>query len=432
MTLQRLVKLRGVALQQPPHLSKALALATTARLSSASKASNGSLSSPPHSSHIRYGSPSAFSSLALAEDANYDDDDSFRWDDEHTTPVTLPPPPSTAATSTAATPAEEENAAKHCSTCTCEGDVHSHDTHIYSHERLDHSHIHPLVPKTVLPPPLPPPKYSFRRRVMPEHLEPLNSAKGRKMLVDTLVQSTAASYISLTEHFTNQSEPAYCGVTTLQMALNALAVDPNVRWKGGWRYFGSEDVLLGHCCIEPERVRRIGITMEEFAQLATCQGLRVDMKKAGKQGCVEDFRRDVQTWLSQNDDSSVKELSGILITSFSRSALGQTGDGHFSPIAAYHKESDQVLVLDVARFKYQPYWVSIQDLYNAMLPPDAATNEPRGWYVLRPPAVSASYKGLRITSEELRPAQLVPAAGEKSLCPVNKIKVDFCKANHPR
>jgi glutathione gamma-glutamylcysteinyltransferase len=29
--------------------------------------------------------------------------------------------------------------------------------------------------------------------------------------------------------------------------------------------------------------------------------------------------------------------------------LGQTGDGHFSPVGGYHKSSDFVLILDVVR-----------------------------------------------------------------------------------
>ena len=47
-----------------------------------------------------------------------------------------------------------------------------------------------------------------------------------------------------------------------------------------------------------------------------------------------------------------KTTTEFIITSFARSSLKQTGDGHFSPIAGYHEESDSVLILDVARFKY--------------------------------------------------------------------------------
>jgi hypothetical protein len=44
-----------------------------------------------------------------------------------------------------------------------------------------------------------------------------------------------------------------------------------------------------------------------------------------------------------------------------------------SPIAVYHEKTDQVLILDVARFKYQPYFCSVTDLYNAMTPKDAVS-----------------------------------------------------------
>jgi len=52
----------------------------------------------------------------------------------------------------------------------------------------------------------------------------------------------------------------------------------------------------------------------------------------------------------------------VLIASYDRASLGQTGNGHFSPIGGYHMERDLVLVLDVARFKYPPHWVSAERL----------------------------------------------------------------------
>lgn len=38
-----------------------------------------------------------------------------------------------------------------------------------------------------------------------------------------------------------------------------------------------------------------------------------------------------------------------LVVSYSRRTFLQTGDGHFSPIGAYHRERDLVLILDVVR-----------------------------------------------------------------------------------
>ena len=90
--------------------------------------------------------------------------------------------------------------------------------------------------------------------------------------------------------------------------------------------------------------------------------------------------------------------------------LGQTGDGHFSPVGGYHPELDLVLLLDVvrvpravssvalrrlcrhtaptlylpqARFKYPPHWVPLPLLYAAMFPLDTATGTGRLGVVIK-------------------------------------------------
>jgi len=63
--------------------------------------------------------------------------------------------------------------------------------------------------------------------------------------------------------------------------------------------------------------------------------------------------------------------------------LGQTGDGHFSPIGGYHAEKDLVLIMEVARFKYPPHWVPLQLLFDAMKAVDKVTGLSRGYITLR-------------------------------------------------
>lgn len=327
----------------------------------------------------------------------------------------------------------------------------------------------------------------MRRRILPPSLTALNTPKGRNYLMQALQQQTAAAYIPLTEHFHNQSDPAFCGVTSLQMVLNAFCVDPNIRWRGGWRYYGDDETVLQHCCLTMERVRRVGITLDEFARLGKCKGLTVVMHRPvarepttvsshddddnvkkdanattkSSSSTLEDFRQDVQRMLCQHHRNCGHALehsmTGAIVCSFGRAALGQTGEGHFSPLAAYHAATDQVLVLDVARFKYQPYWVSVTDLYRSMECVDPVTLQPRGWFLLFPPqaarthhATSATvdtndnendnqnendddvdtwqWPGAVVQSEDRRPAHLVPTIGTKSPCPVNAVKVDYCAA----
>ncbi|MCP5469417.1 MAG: hypothetical protein H7A36_02810 [Chlamydiales bacterium] len=51
-------------------------------------------------------------------------------------------------------------------------------------------------------------------------------------------------------------------------------------------------------------------------------------------------------------------------------------------MAAYDQESDSVLMLDISRYKYGPFWVKMDDLYASMQPHDRATDRPHGYLVV--------------------------------------------------
>ena len=342
----------------------------------------------------------------------------------------------------------------HCETCTCGAKDNNTTTNITTTEEFVSAPYPCGSPKheddfDMLPPPLPEPKYSVHKRLLPDTLTSLSSPEGRSRLLEALTSNTGESYWSLTEQFVSQSDPAYCGITTLMMCLNAFCIDPQIRWRGGWRFYGDEQVLLDRCCLSNERIKRVGVTLEEFKMLGQCNGLQINLKRPQQNDhpamqskeiyTLDDFRNDIQTILMKDDDCTDENQeklehhhhnhnNAILVVSFSRSSLGQTGDGHFSPIAAYHEPTDSVLVLDVARFKYAPYWASVSDLYESMKEKDTATGRTRGWFVTRPPKGHACHDG--IAYEDRRPAELVPLVGDADACPVGKIKVDYCQVNH--
>jgi len=316
------------------------------------------------------------------------------------------------------------------------------------------------------------PKYSFHRRVLPVSLTQFSSPEGRELFRVSLSSQNAEAYFPLAEQFLSQSDPAFCGITSLVMVLNAMGVDPNVRWKGGWRWYGSEDMIFDSCCVDADRVKQEGISMEQFRGLGRCQGLSIELKRAfpiedeyfeaGTNNIqtipdepdddfftVEDFRNDIIDMVQnppvfEIDEENPQSIGGFMVVSFDRSSLGQTGEGHFSPIAAYHEETDQCLVLDVARFKYAPYWVPVADLYRATKPKDQVTNKSRGWFKIyadaqshsgnrivegRESNVSTAYRGMKATSEAKRPAETVPTSGNVYAakgCPVGEVKIQYC------
>jgi glutathione gamma-glutamylcysteinyltransferase len=239
---------------------------------------------------------------------------------------------------------------------------------------------------------------SFYRRSLPPHLVSFESPEGKQIFKRCLTHHTAEPYFHLAGNFTLQSDPAYCGPSTLAMVLNALEVDPNRQWKGVWRWWSDE---MLECAPPAEVIRRRGISFGDFAGLARCNGLDVEAKR-GDKITYEEFMEDVKRVCSQNVDrphfaSEDWEDQGgnaafmqqhphedeSLVVNFSRKTLGQTGDGHFSALAAYDAETDSILVLDVARFKYPSYFVKSRLLFDSMIPVDKETGIPRGYLLLK-------------------------------------------------
>ena len=58
------------------------------------------------------------------------------------------------------------------------------------------------------------------------------------------------------------------------------------------------------------------------------------------------------------------------------------GDGHFSPVGGYHPGKDLILILDTARFKYPPHWISLELLWEAMHALDNSTGKHSMQYTL--------------------------------------------------
>lgn len=198
------------------------------------------------------------------------------------------------------------------------------------------------------------------------------STKGRQLLMDCLASRSSDIYLSLSEQFLTQSSPPSCGVATLAMVLNSLHIDPGRVWRKPWRWF-TEDMLVS--CFPLEKTEQtMGLTMEHFGLIAECNGANAQTFY-GSNTSLDDFR---QCLVSAFAADSQKRL----VVAFDREVLGQTGTGHYSPVGAFHAEADMLLILDVARFKYPPYWVPVQVMWEAMRTTDPESRRSRGFFVM--------------------------------------------------
>jgi glutathione gamma-glutamylcysteinyltransferase len=225
---------------------------------------------------------------------------------------------------------------------------------------------------------------TFYKRPLPESCIAFSSAEGRAIFREALDRGTMEGFFSLAEQFHTQAEPALCGLGTLVVVLNALAIDPGRAWKGPWRWYSEEHL---DCCRPLEDVARDGITLTQLACLARCNGARAEMRFA-EMSLLEAFRAAIRESASSAGEQH-------LVVAYDRRTLGQTGSGHFSPIGGMHPDRDLALLLDVARFKYPPHWVPIEMLFRAMLPVDPASKRSRGFVTIRREHAVAPVAALR-------------------------------------
>jgi hypothetical protein len=141
-----------------------------------------------------------------------------------------------------------------------------------------------------------------------------------------------------------------------------------------------------------EQVKQTGITLNVFSCLARCQGLQVQ-KYHVQDRKLQDFRLAIELACVDHHDAMQEEdheqrrvedstIGPLLVVSYDRGVLNQTGTGHFSPVAAFDRASDFVLILDTARFKYSSHWVPVPLLFEAMKPIDPHTGISRGYVLL--------------------------------------------------
>ncbi len=260
------------------------------------------------------------------------------------------------------------------------------------------SDLSPSASGRLLPPPPTPtnPSGTYHRRHLPPPGIAFASHEGRKLFTEAISHGYMNAYFPLAEHFHTQAYPTFCGLGSLTMALNTLFVDPHRIWQGVWRWFDDAMLVPGTDALEV--VKKNGVNVARLCEIAQANGACVTVHY-GDTTPIETFREDVKRVCSQppehfleescEDDSETcedftqrKHKAVVLLVSYSRQSLNQTGVGHFSPIAGYHAERDMVLIMDVARFKYPPHWVPLQTMYEAMQPIDEDSGRSRGYMLL--------------------------------------------------
>jgi hypothetical protein len=202
-----------------------------------------------------------------------------------------------------------------------------------------------------------------------QNLIPLNSTEGEQLLSSSKAQQ---DYLPLSAHFVTQKNPAYCGVASMVMVLNALAIPAPASPKLGNSHAFTQDNVFN------ERMRQVrspaeiswrGMTLEKLGQLLSTYPVRVEVHYASDM-TLDEFRHLTEKNLQQPNN--------VVTVNYLRQSIGQQRWGHISPIAAYNHQTDRFLILDVSRDKYPPVWVKAKQLWQAMTTIDPESGKTRG------------------------------------------------------
>ena len=212
-----------------------------------------------------------------------------------------------------------------------------------------------------------------QQMALPTTSIPLNSPDGERLL---LACKEKADYWPLSVHLEAQANLAYCGPASAVMVLNSLNLKPPAsNTHPGFRAFQQDNFFQpGVEKVLPQQVLlHRGATLEQLGEMIGSYGVKVDAHHADPGGLAE-FRTLARAAVASGKD--------YVIINFLREPLNQVEGGHFSPLGAYDADTDRFLVMDVARFRYPPWWEPAADLFRSMSTRDSDSGKNRGYLIV--------------------------------------------------
>lgn len=208
---------------------------------------------------------------------------------------------------------------------------------------------------------------------LPANLIGASSDEGETLLLDA---DAREAYFALANNFLTQKNQAFCGVASMVMVFNAMQLPaPAVPEYDPYTTFTQDNVLDSRteAVLPVETIKKQGMTVDQLGALFAIQPVTVAVHHAADSS-LDEFRNKAQEYLAKPDH--------FVVVNYLRKAIGQEKGGHISPLAAYDRETDRFLILDVARYKYPPVWVKAEELFAAMNTQDSDNDNKTRGYVL--------------------------------------------------
>ncbi len=203
-----------------------------------------------------------------------------------------------------------------------------------------------------------------------------------------LRRAESPAYWRLAPYYVGQHNDTSCSVATATMLVNAV--------RGGAVLAGPEPIVT-----PPALLARIadpvwsagcgtnegrGVSLRQLADLTRRSLVAYGMEPGAIEAMWMDAAdgRGKDAFLSAL--TAMEEGSGLVVVNFHAATVYGAGDyGHFSPVGAYDEANARLLVLDVDRSWYEPYWIPVDIMLRGMATTSPVDGEPRGFLRLRAP-----------------------------------------------
>jgi len=194
-------------------------------------------------------------------------------------------------------------------------------------------------------------------------------------------RSSAPAYWRLAPHYVGQMNENTCGLASTTMVVNALRgsragdalpTQKNLLAAGGDAAWHAGFVDGGPGISGSQLAAGLGRSLAAYGVQAGV--VHVPVPDSGE---AAPRLREALAGLERGDR--------LMIAHFYMAHVIGAGDyGHFSPLGAWDATNNRVLVLDVYRVTFEPYWVPFERLLAGMATRDKIEGDRRGWIEVRP------------------------------------------------
>lgn len=170
----------------------------------------------------------------------------------------------------------------------------------------------------------------------------------------------SADFWRLIPQLVTQKNQTYCGIASAVTVLNTLKSNQHGDPVYYPYHYITQDSFFTPAVLPylaPKSVMREGSSIADLQQAIRSHGVQVEAISSDSL-TLESFQQFLRQTLNSSEH--------FVLANYLRTSVQQDGGGHWSILGAYDVDSDRVLIMDVARYRYGPIWVKSSSLLNAI------------------------------------------------------------------